>query len=57
MLYLMAGFFCWFGVLFVLVKQVTLPSLQDVVSYFVTQTRGNLKPFVIQTYTAEDPVC
>uniref|UniRef100_A0A663MSK8 Signal transducing adaptor family member 1 n=1 Tax=Athene cunicularia TaxID=194338 RepID=A0A663MSK8_ATHCN len=25
--------------------QVTLPSLQDVVSYFVTQTQGNLKPF------------
>uniref|UniRef100_A0A663MQT1 Signal transducing adaptor family member 1 n=1 Tax=Athene cunicularia TaxID=194338 RepID=A0A663MQT1_ATHCN len=25
-------------------KQVTLPSLQDVVSYFVTQTQGNLKP-------------
>nr|XP_009932605.1 PREDICTED: signal-transducing adaptor protein 1 [Opisthocomus hoazin] len=38
-------------------RQVTLPSLQDVVSYFVTQTRGNLKPFVIQTHTAEDPVC
>uniref|UniRef100_A0A8C0FBH2 Signal transducing adaptor family member 1 n=1 Tax=Bubo bubo TaxID=30461 RepID=A0A8C0FBH2_BUBBB len=32
-------------------KQVTLPSLQDVVSYFVTQTRGNLKPFVIETRT------
>uniref|UniRef100_A0A663MTA0 Signal transducing adaptor family member 1 n=1 Tax=Athene cunicularia TaxID=194338 RepID=A0A663MTA0_ATHCN len=30
-------------------KQVTLPSLQDVVSYFVTQTQGNLKPFVIET--------
>ncbi|NWR65355.1 STAP1 protein, partial [Bucorvus abyssinicus] len=30
-------------------KQVTLPSLQDVVSYFVTQTQGSLKPFVIQT--------
>ncbi|NWS60984.1 STAP1 protein, partial [Chunga burmeisteri] len=29
--------------------QVTLPSLQDVVNYFVTQTRGNLKPFVIRT--------
>ncbi|CAN0066612.1 unnamed protein product [Bubo scandiacus] len=37
-------------------KQVTLPSLQDVVSYFVTQTRGNLKPFVIETRPAEDPV-
>ncbi|KAF1446433.1 STAP1 protein, partial [Pygoscelis papua] len=30
-------------------RQVTLPSLQDVVNYFVTQTRGKLKPFVIQT--------
>ncbi|NWH67699.1 STAP1 protein, partial [Geococcyx californianus] len=30
-------------------RQVMLPSLQDVVNYFVTQTRGNLKPFVIQT--------
>ncbi|NXX15860.1 STAP1 protein, partial [Podargus strigoides] len=30
-------------------RQVTLPSLQDVVSYFVTQTQGSLKPFVIQT--------
>ncbi|KFV45262.1 Signal-transducing adaptor protein 1, partial [Gavia stellata] len=30
-------------------RQVTLPSLQDVVNYFVTQTRGNLKPFVTQT--------
>ncbi|NXG70199.1 STAP1 protein, partial [Baryphthengus martii] len=29
-------------------KQVTLPSLQDVVNYFVTQTQGNLKPFLIQ---------
>ncbi|XP_026703717.1 signal-transducing adaptor protein 1 [Athene cunicularia] len=38
-------------------KQVTLPSLQDVVSYFVTQTQGNLKPFVIETHAAaEDPV-
>ncbi|XP_009585805.1 PREDICTED: signal-transducing adaptor protein 1 [Fulmarus glacialis] len=37
-------------------RRVTLPSLQDVVNYFVTQTRGNLKPFVIQTRTAEDPV-
>ncbi|XP_032853665.1 signal-transducing adaptor protein 1 [Tyto alba] len=36
-------------------RRVTLPSLQDVVSYFVTQTRGNLKPFVIQTRAAEDP--
>ncbi|XP_040438322.1 signal-transducing adaptor protein 1 [Falco naumanni] len=36
-------------------RQVTLPSLQDVVNYFVTQTQGNLKPFVIQTHTAEDP--
>ncbi|NWY53610.1 STAP1 protein, partial [Chionis minor] len=27
-------------------RQVTLPSLQDVVDYFVTQTRGNLKPYV-----------
>ncbi|NXL64423.1 STAP1 protein, partial [Chordeiles acutipennis] len=30
-------------------RQVTLPSLQDVVNYFVTQTRGNLKPFIIET--------
>ncbi|NWS72320.1 STAP1 protein, partial [Crotophaga sulcirostris] len=30
-------------------REVTLPSLQDVVNYFVTQTRGNLKPFVIRT--------
>ncbi|XP_009816243.1 signal-transducing adaptor protein 1 [Gavia stellata] len=36
-------------------RQVTLPSLQDVVNYFVTQTRGNLKPFVTQTRAAEDP--
>ncbi|XP_009565354.1 signal-transducing adaptor protein 1 [Cuculus canorus] len=36
-------------------RQVTLPSLQDVVNYFVAQTRGNLKPFVLQTRTAEDP--
>ncbi|XP_010130855.1 PREDICTED: signal-transducing adaptor protein 1 [Buceros rhinoceros silvestris] len=35
-------------------KQVALPSLQDVVNYFVTQTQGNLKPFVIQTCAAED---
>ncbi|NXT53036.1 STAP1 protein, partial [Pluvianellus socialis] len=27
-------------------RQVTLPSLQDVVDYFVTQTQGNLKPYV-----------
>ncbi|XP_029869155.1 signal-transducing adaptor protein 1 [Aquila chrysaetos chrysaetos] len=37
-------------------RQVTLPSLQDVIDYFVTQTRGKLKPFVMQTRTAEDPV-
>ncbi|NXK23828.1 STAP1 protein, partial [Arenaria interpres] len=30
-------------------RQVTLPSLQDVVNYFVTQSRGNLKPYVIPT--------
>ncbi|KFZ55513.1 Signal-transducing adaptor protein 1, partial [Podiceps cristatus] len=30
-------------------RRVTLPSLQDVVNYFVTQTQGNLKPFVTQT--------
>ncbi|NXL91694.1 STAP1 protein, partial [Alectura lathami] len=30
-------------------RQVTLTSLQDVISYFVTQTQGNLKPFVLQT--------
>ncbi|NWH54275.1 STAP1 protein, partial [Fregata magnificens] len=30
-------------------RQVTLPSLQSVVDYFVTQTQGKLKPFVIQT--------
>ncbi|NXR09264.1 STAP1 protein, partial [Semnornis frantzii] len=30
-------------------RKVTLPSLQDVVNYFVTQTQGNLKPFVMQT--------
>ncbi|NXD77445.1 STAP1 protein, partial [Halcyon senegalensis] len=30
-------------------RRVTLPSLQDVVNYFVTQTRGNLKPFVTHT--------
>ncbi|NXN97034.1 STAP1 protein, partial [Rhinopomastus cyanomelas] len=30
-------------------RQVALPSLQDVVNYFVTQTRGNLKPFVMQS--------
>uniref|UniRef100_A0A663EDD3 Signal transducing adaptor family member 1 n=1 Tax=Aquila chrysaetos chrysaetos TaxID=223781 RepID=A0A663EDD3_AQUCH len=28
-------------------RQVTLPSLQDVIDYFVTQTRGKLKPFVM----------
>ncbi|XP_074889483.1 signal-transducing adaptor protein 1 [Buteo buteo] len=37
-------------------RPVTLPSLQDVIDYFVTQTRGKLKPFVRQTRTAEDPV-
>ncbi|NXY84934.1 STAP1 protein, partial [Alcedo cyanopectus] len=30
-------------------RQVTVPSLQDVVNYFVTQTRGKLKPFVTHT--------
>ncbi|NXW23135.1 STAP1 protein, partial [Circaetus pectoralis] len=30
-------------------RRVTLPSLQDVIDYFVTQTRGKLKPFVMQT--------
>ncbi|NXI95282.1 STAP1 protein, partial [Psophia crepitans] len=30
-------------------RWVILPSLQDVVNYFVTETRGSLKPFVIQT--------
>ncbi|KFV18619.1 Signal-transducing adaptor protein 1, partial [Tauraco erythrolophus] len=30
-------------------RRVTLPSLQDVVNYFVTQTQGHLEPFVIQT--------
>ncbi|NXS93123.1 STAP1 protein, partial [Jacana jacana] len=30
-------------------RQVILPSLQDVVNYFVTETQGNLKPYVIQT--------
>ncbi|NXQ98437.1 STAP1 protein, partial [Sagittarius serpentarius] len=30
-------------------RQVTLSSLQDVVNYFVTQTQGKVKPFVIQT--------
>ncbi|NWH74375.1 STAP1 protein, partial [Piaya cayana] len=30
-------------------RQVMVPSLQDVVNYFVTQTRGNLQPFVLQT--------
>ncbi|NWW87887.1 STAP1 protein, partial [Rhynochetos jubatus] len=28
--------------------RVTLPSLQDVIDYFVTQTQGNLKPFVME---------
>ncbi|XP_051474237.1 signal-transducing adaptor protein 1 [Apus apus] len=37
-------------------RQVTLPSLQDVVNYFVTQTQGNLKPFVRQTYNAAKPM-
>ncbi|NXN69282.1 STAP1 protein, partial [Himantopus himantopus] len=37
------------GYVIELERQVTLPSLQDVVNYFVTQTRGNLKPYVIQT--------
>ncbi|KAM9662298.1 signal-transducing adaptor protein 1 [Morphnus guianensis] len=36
-------------------KRVTLPSLHDVIDYFVTQTRGKLKPFVMQTRTAKDP--
>ncbi|NXC13675.1 STAP1 protein, partial [Corythaeola cristata] len=44
-MFYLVGFF----VVVVLVKQVTLPSLQDVVNYFVTQTQGELKPFVIQT--------
>ncbi|KFZ64170.1 Signal-transducing adaptor protein 1, partial [Antrostomus carolinensis] len=30
-------------------RRVTLPSLQEVVNYFVTQTRGNLKPFIMET--------
>ncbi|NXV77433.1 STAP1 protein, partial [Atlantisia rogersi] len=30
-------------------RQVILPSLQDVVSYFVTETQGSLKPFILQT--------
>ncbi|NXJ67338.1 STAP1 protein, partial [Rostratula benghalensis] len=30
-------------------RQVILPSLQDVVNYFLIHTRGNLKPYVIQT--------
>uniref|UniRef100_A0A8C0HSF2 Signal transducing adaptor family member 1 n=1 Tax=Buteo japonicus TaxID=224669 RepID=A0A8C0HSF2_9AVES len=29
-------------------RPVTLPSLQDVIDYFVTQTRGKLKPFHCQ---------
>ncbi|NWY05725.1 STAP1 protein, partial [Nothoprocta ornata] len=28
-------------------RQVTVSTLHDVIDYFVTQTRGNLKPFVI----------
>lgn len=32
------------------VKQVSLASLQDVINYFVTQTQGNLKPFVMGAY-------
>ncbi|KAM6120251.1 LOW QUALITY PROTEIN: signal-transducing adaptor protein 1 [Pterocles gutturalis] len=36
-------------------RRVILPSLHDVVNYFVDPTRGNLKPFVIQTGAAEDP--
>ncbi|KAM8808208.1 signal-transducing adaptor protein 1 [Eudromia elegans] len=28
-------------------RQVTVTSLHDVIDYFVTQTRGNLKPFVM----------
>uniref|UniRef100_A0A8B9PKB0 Signal transducing adaptor family member 1 n=1 Tax=Apteryx owenii TaxID=8824 RepID=A0A8B9PKB0_APTOW len=31
-------------------RQVTLMSLHDVINYFVTQTRGNLKPFVMPTH-------
>ncbi|XP_062430989.1 signal-transducing adaptor protein 1 [Rhea pennata] len=31
-------------------RQVTLMSLHDVINYFVTQTRGNLKPFVMPAY-------
>lgn len=30
-------------------RQVTVRSLQDVISYFVIQTHGNLKPFIMQT--------
>ncbi|KFQ20604.1 Signal-transducing adaptor protein 1, partial [Merops nubicus] len=30
-------------------RRVTVSSLQEVVNYFVTQSRGSLKPFVIQT--------
>ncbi|NXA17659.1 STAP1 protein, partial [Ibidorhyncha struthersii] len=37
------------GYVIELERQVTLPSLQDVVNYFVTHTRGNLKPYVIRT--------
>ncbi|XP_010708196.1 signal-transducing adaptor protein 1 isoform X2 [Meleagris gallopavo] len=30
-------------------RQVTVKSLQDVINYFVIQTHGNLKPFIMQT--------
>uniref|UniRef100_A0A8B9CCW5 Signal transducing adaptor family member 1 n=1 Tax=Anser brachyrhynchus TaxID=132585 RepID=A0A8B9CCW5_9AVES len=30
-------------------RKVSLASLQDVINYFVTQTQGNLKPFVMET--------
>ncbi|XP_032300155.1 signal-transducing adaptor protein 1 isoform X2 [Coturnix japonica] len=30
-------------------RQVTVTSLQDVISYFVIQTHGSLKPFIMQT--------
>uniref|UniRef100_A0A8C4KH16 Signal transducing adaptor family member 1 n=1 Tax=Dromaius novaehollandiae TaxID=8790 RepID=A0A8C4KH16_DRONO len=39
---------CGVGVFFM--KQVTLPSLPDVINYFVTETQGNLKLFVMPTY-------
>lgn len=38
-----------FTLLLLFVKQVTVRSLQDVISYFVIQTHGNLKPFIMQT--------